>query len=573
MHVTTTDVETVDVDIAVLGSGGAGLMAVLHAARTVPASRIALVSKGAMGRSGCTIMVQGYNAAMDPADSFDLHLSDLLRVGEYVNDQELAWTLVREAPEVVRQLETQIGCFFDRREDGSLDQKPFAGQSFPRHVHRGTETGLEVMSRLRDHILQVEPRLFEDVRAVELLRDDGGAVAGVVLLDVRSGTPVVLRCPVVIVATGGTTTSYPVASSAREKTGDGMAMCYRAGLEFRDLEFVQFLSVGLVAGGSRSTGILLEEALRYAGGLLYNSLGERFMERYDPERLERADKETVVRAMYAEIVAGRGTSDGGVLLDMSSLAPEEVEERFPSLVERTRRLGRDLARQPVEVAPAAHFQIGGVVIGPSGETAVHGLLVAGEDAGGVHGAAWTGGNGIAESTVFGARAGAYASDMLGTSRGAQPSSGQVADALSGIYAPLRRESGLDPFGVTRRLREAMWRGMGPVRDESGLLWAEERLVGLEEEAARIAVPGPARANFAWQEAMDVANQVTVARAMAASALARRESRGVHARRDHPTRDDSGWLRYVVVHDRAGTPTTTSRPVRLTRMEPQEVGDG
>lgn len=561
------NIEAIDADVAVLGSGGAGLMAVLHMARAGPRLRIALVSKGAVGRSGCTLMVQGYNAALDPKDSLELHFADLLRGGLFLNDQELAWILVSNAPRIIEELEGTVGCFFDRRKDGRISQKPFAGQSFDRKVYRGDLTGLEIMGRLRDQLSRIRPLELGDVRALDLLLDESGGVSGVALLNLRTGAAIVLRARVVIVATGGAATLYRIASTAREKTGDGLAMCYRAGAELRDMEMMQFLSVGLVAAGSRLAGTLLEETLRIAGAHLYNGRGERFMARYDPDQMERAARDLVVRASYAEIMAGRGTPGGGVLIDISHFGAEEVERRFPTLVARTRQIGKDLAREPVEIAPVAHFQIGGVIIGPHGETSIPGLFVAGEDAGGVHGAGWTGGNGIAESTVFGARAGDHAVAVAEGRQMGRPSETLAGEIFQHAFAPLRREHGPLPFGLTNALKNVIWEQVGPVRHAEGLMKAAEQIDRIAEQITRISVPDPAVANYAWQEALDLESQVTVARTMISSALIRQESRGVHFRSDHPQRDDENWLRYVVVREGPDGPATETRPVVLSRLHP------
>ena len=240
------DIERIDTDIAVIGSGGAGLMCVLHAATADPGLDITLLSKGAVGRSGCTRMVQGgYNVVLDPDDSLELHFADTLEGGKYLNDQQLAWTLVQDAPRVINELETRVGCFFDRRPDGRIHQKAFAGQAFDRTVHRGDLTGIEIMGRLRDQMFRLGPRELEDVRALDFVFDDQGELAGVTALDVRTGRFIVVRARVVVVATGGSATMYRIAAPAREKTGDGVAMCYRAGLEMRDMEMLQFHRPGL----------------------------------------------------------------------------------------------------------------------------------------------------------------------------------------------------------------------------------------------------------------------------------------------------------------------------------------
>ena len=562
----TAGVETIDTDVAVIGSGGAGLMCVLHAAAADPSLDITVVSKGAVGRSGCTRMVQGgFNAALDPGDSPELHFDDTLKGGAYLNDQELAWTLVCDAPKVISELEAVAGCFFDRRPDGRIFQKPFAGQSFDRTVHRGDLTGIEIMGRLRDQMFRLGPRELEDARALDLILDADGELAGVSVLDVRTGAVALLRARVVVVATAGAATMWRIAAPAREKTGDGVAMCLRAGLELRDMEMLQFHPTGLLAGESRLTGAVLEEGLRGAGAYLRNAEGERYMERYDPERMERSTRDVVSRAGYLEIMEGRGTPDGGVLIDISHLGAEEVEARFPGMVERTRQIGADLARGPVPVSPTAHFHMGGAIIDRDCQTQVAGLLVAGEDAGGTHGANRLGGNGVAESTVFGARAGDRAALIARGRSLREPDSAQLARSVERAYEPFGRDGGASPFELTRALKEAMWESCGVVRDGERLRAAVEAIEELAERAETVSVPGPAEVNYAWQEALDVRNQLDVARTVVASALHREESRGAHHRADFPERDDEGWLRYVVVGlDSDAELRSSSRPVALER---------
>ena len=562
-------VETLEADVAVIGSGGAGLMCVLHAARAAPDLRVVVVSKGVIGKSGCTRMVQGgYNAVLDPADSFDLHFRDTLEGGAYLNDQELAWTLVNDAPRVIRELETVVGCFFDRRPDGRIHQKAFAGQSFDRTVHRGDLTGIEIMGRLRDQLFRIGPRELEDVRALDVVRDTTGEVAGVTLLDVRTGRFVLLRARVVVVATGGSATMYRISAPAREKTGDGMAMCWRAGLPFRDMEMLQFHPTGLLAGRSRLTGAVLEEGLRGAGAYLLNAAGERFMARYDAERMERSTRDVVARASYQEIMAGRGTAGGGVLIDVSHLGAGEVERRFPGMVERTRLIGQDLARGPVEVSPTAHFQMGGVLIDPDCQTTLPGLLVAGEDAGGTHGANRLGGNGVAESTVYGARAGDRAALLARERPLGEPDPAEVAASVERALAPRGRGEGTSPFAITRELKDLMWQECGVVRTREGLLRARDGLARLAEHLEQVAAPGPPEANYAWQEALDVANQLTVASLIVESALVREESRGAHFRADFPERDDGRWLRAIVLERQDDdSPRIDLRPVALSRLRP------
>lgn len=558
-----------ETDVAIVGSGGAGLMCALHAAAADPRLSITIVSKGAVGRSGCTRMVQGgFNAVLGEGDSLDAHFRDTLAGGQYLNDQELAWTLVSDAPRVIEELEERFGCLFDRTPTGELDLKPFGGQSFDRTVHRADQTGLEIMGRLRDQTLRIGARELEDWRALDLLFDRHGELSGLTVLDTRTGTAAVVLARVVVVATGGSATMYRIAAPAREKTGDGVAMCWRAGLELRDMEMLQFHPTGLVAGTSALTGAVLEEGLRGAGARLTNRFGERYMEHVDPARLERSTRDVVARASYLEIVEGRGTPAGGVYLDVSHLGAAEVERRFGEMAARTRLVGADLATGPVEVSPTAHFHMGGVVIDPDCLTSVYGLLVAGEDAGGTHGANRLGGNGVAESTVFGARAGETAAAIVGGRGLYFPDPELVATSVERAYAPLRRDGERPPFPLTDELKETMWTHCGLVRSRAGLLQARARLATLRERSARVSVGGPKEANPAWQQALDLESQLTVAQLIVESALAREESRGAHFRSDFPERDDGEWLKAVVVtRDHDGEPDVSTRPVELTRLVP------
>jgi succinate dehydrogenase / fumarate reductase flavoprotein subunit/fumarate reductase flavoprotein subunit len=554
-------------DILILGSGGAGLLAALHAHREDPSLRIVLASKGLIGKSGCTRMVQGgYNAVLDPADSLELHLQDTLKGGGFINDQELAHTLVAGAPRMVRELETVVGCFFDRRPDGYIHQKPFAGQSFDRTVHRGDLTGIEIMGRLRDALFDARVQILEEVRALDLLRSaDGGRVSGALLLSARHGEFLRVRAKTTILATGGGPRMYRIAAPSLEKTGDGIAMAWRAGATLVDMEMYQFHPTGLLAGASRMTGMVLEEGLRGAGGILTNAAGERFMGRYDPARMERSTRDVVSRSSYMEITAGRGTAAGGVKLDVSHLGRERIEHEFAGMLARCLDFGYDLRTGPVEVSPTAHFLMGGAKIDVACRSSLPGLLVAGEDAGGAHGANRLGGNGVAESTVFGAIAGETAAHDARELELAEFDTALAAEIEHQALVPLAADAvrGSDPFAIRARLEALMWERVGLVRDEAGLRSALQEIDGLRREAEQLAVPSHRRLNLAWAEALDVRNLLEVAELTTRSALERRESRGAHYRADYPDADDVHWL--ANVHMRRDEVWTA--PVRFTRLAP------
>jgi succinate dehydrogenase/fumarate reductase flavoprotein subunit len=583
----TADFEQLTTDCLIIGGGGAGVMAALHACDAAPDLDVTVVVKGLVAQSGCTRMVQGgYNAVLDPRDSFALHFGDTIRGGGYLNDQELAWILVNEAPLRLLELENRYGCFFDRHPDGVIHQKPFAGQSFDRTVHRGDLTGIEIMGRLKDQLFARRVRRLEEHRALDLLPTQGvavaerggatgGAVAGALLLDMRRGQLVLVRARAVLLATGGGATMYRIAAPSLEKAGDGVAMAWRAGARLMDMEMMQFHPTGLLAGPSRLTGSVLEEGLRGAGATLRNAHGERYMARYDPERMERATRDVVARAGYLEVAAGRGTPGGGVWIDVSHLGAGEVLRQFPGMVERCRAVGRDLSREAVEVSPTAHFHMGGIAIDADCRTSLEGLFAAGEDAAGVHGANRLGGNGVAESIVFGARAGAVlAAYAPGRPLPALDES-WAHRAATAALAPLTRERGEDAYALRERLGQLTWDQVGLVRHGAGLRSALDELESLARRAGEIAVNPSLRLNGEWQQALDVGNLIQVARLIARAAQVREESRGSHYRSDFPQADDSRWLRNVRLQNAAPAPLggapggieVQQRPAVLTRLQP------
>ena len=575
-------IDAAEADVLILGAGGAGLCAALHAADASPKLRVTVVVKGLLGRAGCTRMVQGgYNAVLTEPDSLEAHLVDTLAGGGFINDQELVWALVTEAPRRALELEWRYGCLFDRTREGRIHQKPFAGQSHDRTIHKGDLTGIEIMNRLTEQTLaRPNVTVFEECRAVELLRDGAGRAAGALVLDLRTGRFVAVRAPATLLAMGGGPTMYRVIACSADKAADGVALAYRAGLPLRDMEMVQFHPTGLVIPGSLMTGALLEEGLRGAGGHLRNGRGERFMERYDPRRMERSTRDLVARAAFLEVAEGRGTPNGAVWIDVSHLGAEVVETNFRGMVKRCRDFGRDLARGPVEVGPTTHFMMGGVVIDTACRTAIEGLFAAGEDTGGVHGANRLGGNGVAESTVFGGIAG----DVMAESVAGRPLPRVAGPALEDlarrVTAPLERPATRDLYALQRELRDVMWEEVGLVRDARGLAAALNAIDSVAERLEGVGVPGGPALNLAWQDWLNLENQAMAARLITRSALARRESRGAHFRRDFPVAAP-GPLVSVRVQAKDGVPAVWEEPVAFTRATPDgavavssmiEIGD-
>src|SRR6266702_6424897 len=334
-----------DTDILILGAGGAGLFAALHASAADPSLSVTVAVKGLLGKCGCTRMVQGgYNVALAVGDSVERHFMDTVEGGGWLNDQDLAWLLVEQAPARIRELENELGCFFDRNPDGTIHQKAFAGQTFDRTVHKGDLTGIEIVSRLAEQVWARDIARLEEHRAVALIRArEGDALAGVLMIDMRSGEFVFVQARAIMLATGGGPTMYKYHTPSGDKSCDGMAMALQAGLTLRDMEMVQFHPTGLLAGSdTRMTGTVLEEGLRGAGGYLLGGDSERFMHKYDP-RLERATRDIVSRAMIAEIRRGNTTPNGGLWIDMRHLGTADVRRLFKGMVERCADCGFDLA--------------------------------------------------------------------------------------------------------------------------------------------------------------------------------------------------------------------------------------
>jgi len=560
-------------DILILGSGGAGLFAALHAQAANPSLSITIAVKGLLGKCGCTRMVQGgYNVALAAGDSVERHFMDTIEGGKWLPDQDLAWTLVTGAIERVHELENEIGCFFDRNPDGTIHQKAFAGQTFDRTVHKGDLTGIEIINRLAEQVWARGIARLEEHRALEfILTADASALAAVLLVDMRDGEYVLVEAKAVLLATGGGPTMYRFHTPSGDKSCDGMAMALAAGLPLRDMEMVQFHPTGLLAGAhTRMTGTVLEEGLRGAGGYLLDGNGERFMQKYD-SRGERATRDIVSRAIYAEMRAGRTTPNGGVWLSMAHLGADNVRRQFKGMVERCADCGFDLAGGRVEVVPTAHYMMGGVEFAADCTTALTGLFVAGEDSGGVHGANRLGGNGVANSTVFGGIAG----DAM-AAWGARQGSFRVSDsravdaAIARAERPFHSGEASDLEAIREQLHTTMWDDAGIVRDAASLARAARSLDALAQQLHGYALPSAARTrafNLTWHDWLNLTNLVAVSRAIVRAAVARENSRGAHFRADFPEPGELEASTFIRVKEHAGALDVEAVPVRFTRVRP------
>ena len=566
--------DTLSTGILILGAGGAGLFAALHAAKTAPHLSITIACKGLLGKSGCTRMVQGgYNVALIPGDSVERHFMDTIEGGKWLPDQDMAWKLVTTAPERVRELENEIGCFFDRNADGTLHGKAFAGQTFDRTVHKGDLTGIEIINRLMEQV-RARPQIgrLEEHRALAFITDKArSTLAGVLLIDMRTGGFKLVRSKAVLLATGGGPTMYKYHTPSGDKSMDGIAMALRVGLSLRDMEMVQFHPTGVLAGkGTRMTGTIIEEGLRGAGGHLLNGDGERFMFNYH-ERGERATRDLVSQSMYREMQAGRTTQNGGIHIAMGHLGPDKVRKQFKGMVERCADCGFDLAGGKVEVVPTAHYLMGGVVCDVDTRTALPGLYVAGEDAGGMHGANRLGGNGVANSTVYGGIAGdVMAADLSRINKHAEPDLDQVAAEIDGATRPFRAKPGrLTP--LRDRLLDGMWDDAGIIRTRDGLSHAEAWLGTMSDELERTGVPDGNRAfNLSWSDWLNLDNQLLTSRVITAAALKRENSRGAHFRDDFQDAGDLQTSRYTLVKLVGDRIDVTDAPVKFTIVEPGQT---
>ena len=507
--------DVVDCHVLVIGSGGAGVRAAIEASAY---GDTVLVTKTIAGKGGCTPMAEGgYNAVLREADSCGIHFEDTLKGGAYLNDPDLVSTLVKEAPERMADL-IHWGAVFDFTESDEIAQRPFGGQRFPRTCYAGDRTGHEMMTTLMERLDSTDVTKMQEMTVIDLLKE-GNRVCGAMALD-EKGNLVTLTADSTILATGGGTRVYDISTNSSSGTGDGYAIGYRAGAELIDMEMVQFHPTGAVFPYD-ARGRLVTEAVRGEGGVLKNINGERFMSRYDPERMELSTRDVVARAIATEIAQGRGTPHGGVWLDVTHLPRAQIESRLPVMLEQFLKFGVDIREQPMEVAPTAHHIMGGLRITPECRTTLPGLFACGEVAGGVHGANRLGGNALAETQVFGKRAGEYAGKEKKRAR--KIDAPQVHEIRTLLDRYLTGSE--NPARVRKALQLAMWQGVNIFRKDAELRHARTTIDQLSLAPIRADTPQ----NLA--ECCIVRNMCQAASLIAHSAILRLESRGAHTRVD------------------------------------------
>lgn len=547
-------------NVLVIGSGGAGLRAAIAAHQA--GCEVVIVGKRLRKDAHTVLAAGGINAALgtvDPEDSPEQHFADTLKEGYFLSDPRTVEIMAREAPSAVLEL-AEWGCDLARLPDGRLDQRFFGAHKYRRTCYAGDYTGRAMLYTLADKVDELGIPVHEYQYVSRLLVHDGQCF-GAMAFDMHSGERTVYLADAVILAAGGHTRIWRKSSSRRdENTGDGMFLALMAGCRLADMEMVQFHPTGMVTPEDMA-GTLVTEAVRGEGGILRNALGERYMEKYDPVRLELSTRDRVALANYTEIIEGRSGPNGGVFLDISHRPKEFILKKLPRMYRQFMESQMlDISRQPMEVAPTAHYSMGGVVVEPeTHSTDVTGLYAAGEVTAGLHGANRLGGNSLVETLVFGRRAGAAAAEYS-RSLNMQVRAKGVIQAAHDDLNSLIRDGGELARPLQRAVRNTMWEHCGVVRDETRLRAGLAALEELKQAASQVDVRPSSEGFQDLALALDLRGSLVSAEASLRSALERRESRGAHQRYDYPALDESQRVNHVIRMDGEGRQILESVPV-------------
>jgi succinate dehydrogenase / fumarate reductase flavoprotein subunit len=507
----------------------------------------------------------------DLGDSRELHAWDTVKGSDFLADQDVVRTFVDTIPKEIRQLD-HWGIPWTRDDDGYISQRPFGGHSYPRATLAADKTGFFEMQTLYDQLQRYRTITRYDELFVTDILVGGGAFAGLVGMDTGTGETVAIRGKALLIASGGGGCLYGFTTYSQTVTGDGMAMAFRAGLPLEDMEFLQFHPTGLVPNG-----ILMTEGCRGEGGYLKNNLGERFMANYAPKLMELAPRDMVSRAETEEILAGRGfrTADGQdyLELDLTHLGADRINTRLPLIREVTIKfLGLDPIEKAIPIRPVAHYSMGGIETDITGLTRVAGVWAAGEAACvSLHGANRLGSNSTAECLVWGGIAGREIAAALPGIEAAVPLPVEQAEgALGRVREVLARRGDENLYALRRELRETMDAKVGVFRNGADLASALATVREIRERAAHAPVADQSRVyNSNLIHALELENLVDLAEVTVAGALAREESRGAHARRDFPTRDDESWLRHTLAFHTPEGPRFEHKPVTIDMWKPVE----
>jgi succinate dehydrogenase / fumarate reductase flavoprotein subunit len=579
-------IERHDYDVLVVGAGGAGLRAAVEA--SAAGARTALICKSLLGKAHTVMAEGGIAAALGNVwkeDNWRVHFRDTMRGGKLLNNWRMAQLHAQEAPDRVLELE-EWGALFDRTADGLILQRDFGGHRYARLAHVGDRTGLEMIRILQQHAVHKGIDVYMECNLQRLLID-AGKVVGAFGYWRESGKFVLFGARAVVLATGGVGKAWKITSNSWEYTGDGMAMALDAGADLIDMEMVQFHPTGMIWPPS-VRGLLVTEGVRGDGGTLKNSQGKRFMFDYIPDffKADTADNEReadawyedkknnrrtpdllprdeVARAINSEVKAGRGTTHGGVYLDIASRrSPEYIKKRLPSMYHQFKELADvDITATAMEVGPTCHYIMGGVRVEPETAAAtVPGLFAAGEVAGGMHGSNRLGGNSLSDLLVFGRRAGAGAAAYASRINARSIDDAQIVEAARAMLAPFAGDGGENPYALHAELQETMQALVGIIRVEAELKEAIAKLDELTERAERVTVEGNRQFNPGWHLALDLRSMLTISKAVAQSATLRQESRGGHTRADYPKTDPEWGKKNVVTRKRGGRLELTTEPL-------------
>jgi succinate dehydrogenase / fumarate reductase flavoprotein subunit len=555
-----------DHDVLVIGAGLAGQRAALAAAEK--GASVGIISKVHPVRSHSNAAQGGINAALDPQDSWESHAFDTIKGSDYLGDQDAIEIMCREAPEELLTLE-HLGVTFHRNEEGKLGKRAFGGASAARTYYVADITGQAIL-----HVLYEQLMKFEDVFRYEewfttaLVQDDDGRIAGAITRNIRDGSMELFAAKAVILASGGNGQIYDPTTNALICTGDGIAMAYRIGAPLMDMEMIQYHPTTLAG-----LGLLITEGARGEGAHLYNAEGERFMEKYAPNKMELASRDVVSRAEQTEIDEGRGFPEGTVALDVTVVPRKRILEALREIVNVGRDFaGVDITREPIHIKPGNHYAMGGVKTDIDGRTPIPGLYAAGECACvSVHGGNRLGANSLLDTLVFGRRSGAHAADavrgmpLADVGRAALNDESRVIDSIVRRVGGGRRVS-----EIKAELGQVMDKYVAVFRDDDGLQIALETVRRLKEEAEDVAIDDKGSVfNQDVLGALELQFMLDNAECIVVSAIERRESRGAQYRTDFPERNDDEWLKHINVAVNGNQPEISYSEVTMTQWEPQE----
>ena len=555
-------------DVIIIGAGGAGLRAAIEASAL--GCSVGLICKSLLGKAH-TVMAEGGVAAalanVDPQDGWQVHFGDTMRGGQFINNYRMAELHAKESPARVYELE-EWGALFDRTPDGKIMQRPFGAHTYRRLCHVGDRTGLEMIRTLQYKTVASGVEVYMETTLTRLLKD-GNRIAGAFGYVRETGRFVLFKAKAVVLATGGWGKVFKVTSNSWECTGDGVMMAYDAGAELIDMEMVQFHPTGMVwPPGVR--GILVTEGVRGEGGILKNNKGERFMERYDPKKLDLSSRDVVARAIYTEVQEGRGSEHGGAYLDITHRGSEYIKKKLPSMHEQFLKLADiDITKQQMEVAPTIHYAMGGVRVEPeTTASTVPGLFAAGEVAGGLHGANRLGGNSLSDLLVFGRRSGAGAAQYV-KSLNSTPKvdEAQIEAEKKLLLRPFNESGTENPYQIQEELQNAMQEGAGLARTDESLEKALKKILELQQRAQKTRISGSRLYNPGWHTARDIIFMLTVSEAIVRCAIERKESRGAHWRKDFLNKDET-WSKQNLVTSKDANGAMKIKMIPVPQMPPE-----